>query len=133
MAVAGDVDVVGLEVTVRNVFAVSGGESMSDLNSVVNRLAVRERSAREHIPEGFAFKQLGDEVVRSVFVADVENRDDVGVTESGDGLRLLLEAAKTLAVTRERLRQDFDGDVAVESRVVRFVDFAHTARADERD
>ena len=58
-------------------------------------------------------------------------RADVWMTECGDGARLTLEALARLGVAGEVRGQDLDRHSAIESRVARFVDLAHSARADQ--
>ncbi len=47
------------------------------------------------ITQGFALKQFGDDVGRAFVLADVENRNNIGVVERGSGLGLQLEPAET--------------------------------------
>src|SRR5580704_3137357 len=49
-----------------------------------------------------------------------------------DGAGFLFETFQAFGFVGDRRREDFDGDVAAEARVARFVDFAHAARADQR-
>ena len=55
------------------------------------------------------------------------NRADVGVIERRQNLRFPAEAGKPIRIVRERLGQEFQGDLAVECRVVCAVDNPHTA------
>ena len=66
---------------------------------------------------------------RVAFGDDVVDGDDVGMVQRGGGLRFLDEAAAALGIARHFRRQHFDGDKAVEPRVLRLVDIAHAARA----
>jgi hypothetical protein len=50
--------------------------------------------------------------------------------QSGHGASFLFEAAEAFTIARERFREDLDGDVAAEARVVGAIDFAHSAGAD---
>jgi hypothetical protein len=72
--------------------------------------------------EGSAVDELHDEVVG----ADVVELADVGVVESGNGLRF---ACETLG---ELLAENLDGDGAIKARVAGFVDFAHAPGVDGR-
>jgi hypothetical protein len=53
--------------------------------------------------------------------------------ERGNGARFLLEAAETIGVMRERVGEDFEGDVASEASVAGAIDFTHPAGAERRD
>src|SRR5437879_4594823 len=53
--------------------------------------------------------------------------------ERGEHLRFTLEAGHAVGVGGEVREQDFERDVAAETRVASAVDFAHAARAEQRD
>jgi len=48
-------------------------------------------------------------------------------------VRFALEPRHALGVTGQRLRQNFDGDIAAEPGIVSAVDLAHAASADGRE
>src|SRR5690348_15220400 len=60
------------------------------------------------------------------------NGDDVGFRQSRNDLRFTPEAPVVLRVARERWRQQLEGDVPVALRVIRLVNFPHSARAQQR-
>ena len=62
-------------------------------------------------------------------VADVVERDDVGVIEGGGRPGFLLESRDAVRVRRHDRRQDLDRDFAMQARVVRPIDLAHAAFA----
>src|SRR5215475_11005449 len=64
--------------------------------------------------------------------ADVVNREDVRVVERRGGAGFLLEAEQTVRILGELGGQDFDGDLATESRVFGQIDLAHSACAELR-
>ena len=64
---------------------------------------------------------------------DVVQRADVRMIQRRDGTRFTVEAVAQLRIGRELRRQNFDRDGAIEARVARPIDFAHAARANERD
>jgi hypothetical protein len=59
------------------------------------------------------------------------NGEDVGMLDAGQRLGLALEAREAFRVSRHRLREDLDGDVAVEPFIAGAVHLAHATRADE--
>ena len=65
--------------------------------------------------------------------AEVEDREDVRMREGGDGLGLALEAGERLGIAGQVGRQDLHRDVAIELRVSRAVDLAHTAGAERTE
>ena len=64
---------------------------------------------------------------------DVVQRADVRMIQRRDRTRFTVEAVAQLRIGRELRRQNFDRDRAIEARVARPIDFAHAARANERD
>ena len=52
------------------------------------------------------------------------DRANMRVVERRQDLRFPFEAGKAIAIEREDLRENFDGDVAIQPRVTRAVDFA---------
>jgi hypothetical protein len=93
LAVFEDEDVFGLEVAVDDAFVVGGGEAVGELDGEFDGFARREAGGWNAIAEGVAFEEFGDDVVRAVGLADVVDRDNVGMIERGDRAGLLLEAA----------------------------------------
>jgi hypothetical protein len=66
----------------------------------------------------------------------VVNRADIGMIERRSGPRFALKTFPRStcgkSIRRKGLRQNFDGDVAVEPRIARFIYFAHATRANGR-
>ena len=54
---------------------------------------------------------------------------DVRMIQRGQHLRFALESREPVGISRERLGQDLDRDVAIQPRVARAIDLAHAARA----
>ena len=89
--------------------------------------------AGEPLAQRLALEQLGDRVGRLAVAAEVVDREDVGMRERGDRLRLALEARAARSASRaRRCGQHLDRDVAAEPRVARPVDLAHAAGAERR-
>src|SRR5439155_24617366 len=61
-------------------------------------------------------------------LADVVNRADVGVVESGSGARLPLEALQCGRIAGDILGNYLDGDDSFQARVPSPIDFAHPTR-----
>ena len=111
--------------------AVRAVQRGGDLDPIAQRLIERQGPARESLRERLAVDQLHDEETRSVVFANVVQRADAGVLERGDRAGFLLEAPDALDVGRDRRRQDLDRDLTGKPRVLRPVDLAHTARANQ--
>ena len=99
-AVAGDEEVLGLQVPVDDALLVRGGEAVGDLERVVDGLAVGKLASGEDGAQGLALEQLLDDVGRAVALIrpDVVDRGDVWVVQDARGLGLLLEAAQAIGV-----------------------------------
>src|ERR1700693_4280835 len=80
-----------------------------------------------------SFEKFGDKVRRAVVFANVVDGEDVGMIQRGDGARFLFEAPEAVGIFRKRFWQNFDGDIAAETRVLRAEYFAHSASANRRD
>ena len=132
-AVAGDEQVLRLQVAMDDPFRVRRGQTCGDLPRVLNRLAQGSAPSLELRAQLLAFQQFGDDERRAIVRADVVNGQDVRMIERRGRARFLLEAAQPVSVFGERGGQNLDCDFAVEARVTRAVDFAHPARAELGD
>jgi len=96
-------------------------------------LVHRQRSAVETLRERGPFDELEDErgAVRP-FLDSVDLRD-VGMIQRGEQLRFALEARAARGLVSGNRRNDFDRDVAAETRVARPVHLAHAARPERAE
>ena len=118
-------------------------ERVADLDRDPQRLAGGSGPARQTLGQRLAFEILQHQKANRVTseagsgrgpaLADVVERADVRMIERRDRARFALEAVAELRIGRELRRQNFDRDRAIEARVARPIDFAHAARANERD
>jgi hypothetical protein len=86
-----------------------------------------QRAFGQALRERLAFQILHDEKICEVLAADVVERIDVRVSELRDRARFTLEPFAELRVGRQRLREDLDGNDAIEPRVTGAIDLAHAA------
>ncbi len=108
-------------------------ERIGDLAREIDRLSARQRSLLESVRQRLALEVLHDEVRDACRFPNVIERADVRVIERRDALRFALEPCTKLGIGRERGRQHFHGDGALEARVTRLIDLAHAAGADGAD
>jgi hypothetical protein len=126
---SGDHHVPWLQVAMGEPLAMGGVQGAGDLDPVLEHLRRRQRPAREPLRERLPFEELHHEVFHAAVVADVVERADVGMGEGGRRARLALEALAPVRIRRHGRGQDFQGDIASESRVARAVDLPHPAGA----
>ena len=128
------VHVAGLEVAVHHALRVREGQPVEDL--LHHRELVLERAQlplREQLAQVLALEQLHGHVGHAALLAEVVDRDDVGVVELGRGAGLALEALAGALVLAQLAEHDLDRHVAPEHGVVGAEDLAHGARADLPD
>ena len=88
--------------------------------------------ARHPLTQGRAFDELRRNVMNATDLADLVNSNDVGMIQRGSGACFALQALQLHLVRNERLRQKFERDVSPEPFVVREIDYAHSAHAEDR-
>ena len=121
-------DVARFQVTVHDAVPVRLIESVGDLNRKPQRLLNGQGPAREQLGERLALQVFHDEKVDSVLAADVIERADVGVIQTGDSPGLPLEPQLPLRVLRPVARQYLEGNAAPQARVGRAINLSHSAR-----
>jgi hypothetical protein len=92
-------DVVWLEVAMDDSGIVSGGQSAGQFHAVVQHLAQPHRAFTQAVAQGLALQQLGHNVRRAVVLADVKDRNNVGMIQGGGGSGFLLKTAETVGIT----------------------------------
>ena len=109
-------------------FVVRGGEAERGLVDDLRGRADGDLVfALEQGAERLAFDKLHDEERLALVFADVVDLDDVRIIQCRHAARFAQEAFLHALVVRQRIRQDLDGDIAVERGLVSLVDHAHAA------
>ena len=129
-AVARHHDVLRLQIAVDDPQRVRRRDPLGRLRGDIEQPAQRQRPAVDDGPEGFALHQLRDDVGLPVVLADIVDRDDVGMIERGERPGFLLEPLPAHGIARDVRRQDLDGDGPVQPLIARPPDFAHAAFAE---
>src|SRR5262249_48074500 len=80
-----------------------------------------------------AVDELHAEVVQAVVLADLVDRDDLGVVEVGHRLGLVAESPDLLGAGPGPRPDHLDGDQAVEAELAGLVDDPHAAVAEDPD
>ena len=104
--------------------------STRDLFRDEQRLGDRDRPAREALREVFTLDELHNQRPDAVRLLEAVDVRDVLMVQRGQRPGLALKPRDPLCVGGERLGQDFDRDGAIQLRVLRSIDFTHTAGAE---
>ena len=83
---------------------------------------------RHALTHGLALNKLSRDEIHRVDLRDLVNRDDVGMVECRDSFRFLPKAPHAILIGGEINRENLERDFAIQSRVLRQIDFAHPAR-----
>ena len=108
-------------------------ERTGNRGGVPDRAIDRKRATLQDGGERLALQVLHDEVAGALLFADVVQRADVRVVETGDDARFTLEAFPRVRCLSERRREDLDSDGAIQPRVTRLIHLAHAACTERRD
>jgi hypothetical protein len=77
--------------------------------------------------------ELEDQRLRAVAFLNAVNRRDMRIIQRSEDLRFTCEAGETVRVERNRRREHFQRNVALQLGVAGALDFAHAARAKQAD
>ena len=123
--------VVGLDVAMHDAGRVRRCQRRGGLDGDLENLAQRQLATLQALAQRFAFDQLRDDVARLVVIADFVNGQDVRVVQRRRRARLLQEAGDALGIGTQALEQELDRHRPAERRIVRLVDLAHAAAAEQ--
>ena len=126
-------DVSRLEIAMDHAGAVRGGQPRADLAHDRQHLLDRQRAARQPVGERLTLQEVEHQVRRAVGeLVEVDDLDDVGVTDARRGLGLVAEPRERLLVALIRV-QRLDRDLLAGQPVVpRDEHGAHAAAPDQR-
>lgn len=126
--ISGDEDVFGLQVAMDDSASVRGGKTVHDLVCQLDDLPHRQPTQLDSLAKRAPGQQLGHDECEPAVRTNIIEGDDIGVVEGGCCLRFLLEARNPVSIVRNRLRQDLDGDVTVQSAVASTIDLVPAER-----
>ncbi len=130
--VAGQEEVLGLEVAVHDAARVRGGDAAGELQRPAERGRGRRPAGAQPVAQRLAFEQLADQERRALVAAEVVDGEDVGVVERRRGARLALEPLQPLGVPRHLRRQHLDRHLPPQPPVARPVDLPHPPGPERR-
>jgi hypothetical protein len=125
-------DVAGLQIAMNHAFPMRGVERGRDLASGHQRPIDGKRATLQPVGECLSFEELHDQERHAPEIADVMNRADVRVGDSGHGPGFALESFE-LHSCGAGCRQDLDRDRPVELWIPGGIDFTHTSGAERRE
>ena len=131
-AVLADFDVGRLQIAMDDPLLVRRFEGFGDLLRDRQRLVKRDRSARDALREILALDQLHHEGLHAVGVLQPVDRGDVRMIQRGEDFRFALKARQAVGVGCQRRWEDLDGDLTLQLRVRRPIDFPHPTHAELR-
>ena len=108
-------------------------QRLANLDGHAQQFRGRHRALLDALGERLALQIFHDEKIRAVLLADVVERADIGVIEAGNRACLALEALANFRRIGQMEGQNLQGHGAVEPRIFRAIDFAHSAGADRCD
>ena len=108
-------------------------ERVGNLGGDRQRLVERQRPSFQPRGQRLALEMRHDQVVRAIDAANVVDAADVRMVQRGDRTRLALEASPRIGVAGDFTRKNFDGNRAIETSIVGFVDLTHAAGAQRAD
>ena len=85
------------------------------------------------VRERWTFDELQHERLNAIGVFETVNRRDIRMVQRGEDLRFTPETREAIGIQREGRGPDLERDVAIEVGIVRPIDLAHAAGADEFD
>src|ERR1019366_9983614 len=96
------------QIAVHDSLVVRGSESVRDAERILYGAPHRERAGLQRFPQRLPFEQLADQERRSFVLAEVVNRENVGMIQRGNGLRFLLKTPQPVSVLGQRLGENLD-------------------------
>ena len=129
MTSLGDKDVGGLDIAVHDSGGMRGIERIRNFDPQPQNLVNFHRPPADPVFQGHPFEKLHRDEGMAILFANIVDRADVGMIESGGGLGLTSKSRQRLCISGHFVRQKLERDETVQSRVLGFIDHAHAAAA----
>ena len=127
-SVGPQLDIRRLEIAMDDSALVRRFEGFGDLTRDGQRLVERDWAAFQPLCQIVALDEFHHEGADAVgHVVQAVDSGDVGVIQRGEDFRFPLKPRHSFRISNEGLRQDLDGDIAIEPRVARPIHFTHPA------
>jgi hypothetical protein len=118
-----------LDVPVDDAFGVSCVEGIGNFNAQGNYRVQVHRPAQNGVLQGHSVEELHDDEAQAVLLANIVNRANVGMVESGCSTGLAFESFQRMGVVGYLLGQKLESHEATQPRVLSLVDHTHATAA----
>ena len=119
-------DVFRLNIAMHNAFFMCARETLRYLYAVIDRLALRQRTVFQKLPQRFAFKQFRNHEWRPIVLPDVEYRENVGMVQRRDCASFGFKPLQSIVFAGKGFRQNLERDVAAQAGIESGVNLAHS-------
>ena len=99
-------DVAGLQIAMRDAFAMRLVQRIGNLDRVLQHLLQRQRTFQQSLRQRLAFEIFHHQKIDFVLMASVVERADVRMVQAGDGLCFALESFAQFGTVGEMSRQE---------------------------
>ena len=114
----------------RDVMFVCRGETVGDLNRIIEHRTWRQRSRIHPLAERLALEKLGDDPGRPLMHPDIVNGEDIRVIQAACRAGFLFESTLAFGIAREGRGQELDRDITLQLRIARAIHLSHAADAE---
>src|SRR5438552_873256 len=128
-----DKDIRRLNVTVNDTLGMCCVESVGDLNSKCEHRLQLHRTVADHVLQRCAIQEFHGDERLSILLADVVNRANVGMIQSGRGASLTAKAFERLRITGQFFRQKLQSYKTTQTGVFGLINDTHPAAAELLD
>src|SRR5579863_1371661 len=113
-----------------NALGVGRVEGVGDINRDRHQRLELKRTVADQVFQGLAFEVLHGDESAAIVLANVVNRADVGVIQTGSGLGLAAEAAEQMLVGGNVVGKKFESNKAAQASVLGLENHPHPAAAE---
>ena len=103
-------------------------KTLANIGPILQNLCHWQRTFGQTVRQCLPFQKFHDQVVGAILMANIVQRANIRMIERRDGTGFAVEALLSFGTLRKMVGKDFDRDRAIESRIERTIDFAHTTR-----
>jgi len=129
----GQEQVRGFQISMNDGAIMGGGEAVGELNGEGKEVRFGEGTWGEGGVERVARNEFHDEEIGIALGVEIVDGGDVGVIQLGESAGFVAEAVTRGFIGESSGRENLDGHIAIEARIVGEVNNSHAAAADSRE